>query len=85
MPNYKYLGCGNTVTKTSKAGNQYLQRVVYLAPILEDGSTASAVNVYLTGERTQIPDKLNLAYNDTVFGDFNHKGYIEDIRLIPKN
>lgn len=84
MPKYQYLGCGQTVTKTSKAGNQYLQRCVYVAPILQDGSTASAINVYLTGERVTIPDSSNLAYQDLVFVDFNNKGFVEDFRKLPK-
>lgn len=85
MPTYKYLGAGQTVTKTSKAGNQYLQRVVYVAPILKDGGTASAVNVYLMGDDVSIPDQKDLAYGDSVFVDFNHKGYLEDFRVLPKN
>lgn len=84
MPKYKYLGCGQTVTKTSKAGNQYLQRCVYCAPLLSDGSTASAINVYLMGEKVTIPDEAGLAFGDTVFVDFNNRGYLEDFRVIPK-
>lgn len=84
MPKYKYLGCGQTVTKTSKAGNQYLQRCVYAAPILADGGTASAINVYLMGDKVTIPDDPQLNVGDTVFVDFNNKGYLEDFRVIPK-
>ncbi len=83
MPKYKYLGCGQTVTKTSKAGNQYLQRCVYAAPILADGSTASAINVYLTGDKVTVPDSANLSHGDMVFVDFNSKGFVEDFRALP--
>jgi hypothetical protein len=84
MPKYQYLGCGQTVSKTSKAGNQYLQRCVYLAPILKDGGTASSINVYLMGDLVTIPDSQQLTGGDLVFVDFTNKGYVDDFRKLPK-
>lgn len=84
MPKYMYLGSGQTVTKTSKAGNQYLQRCVFLAPIKDDGSLAASTNVYLMGDNVGLPDSLGLLNGNIVFADFNHRGYLVDFRLVPK-
>lgn len=84
MPKYKYLACGPIVTKTSKAGNQYLQRCVYVTSVLQDGSTASAINVYLTKDKVTVPDDSDLACGDMVFVDFNNKGFVEDFRALPR-
>lgn len=83
MPKCVYLGCGPIVTKTSKAGNQYLQRCVTLQPIKKDGEVAAGINVYLMADDVNLPDSLNLKCGSTVFLDFNHKGFLEEMRLIP--
>lgn len=82
MPKYQYLGCGQTVTKTSKAGNQYLQRCVYLAPMKSDGSLAASINVYLMGDKVTIPDQPGVVPGVSIFCDFNNKGYLEEFRPI---
>lgn len=84
MPNYQYLGCGQTVTKTSKQGNQYLQRCIYVAPIKDDGSLASSANVYLMGDKTTIVENAQLVPGDKIFLDFNHRGFLADMRKVPK-
>lgn len=85
MPKYKYLDCGSSFTATSKAGNQYLKRCVMLAPIKDDGTLASSVNVYLMGDRVNLPDSLSLTHGDIVFADFNNRGYLVDFRAVPKS
>lgn len=85
MPKYQYLGSGPVTTRTTKDGSkQYLQRCIYLAPVKDDGSgTASAVNIYLIGDRVNIVEDQKINPADYVFADFTHKGYLTDLRQIP--
>ena len=85
MPKYQYLGSGPVTTRTTKDGSkQYLQRCIYLAPVKDDGSgTASAVNIYLIGDRVNIVEDQKISPADYVFADFTHKGYLTDLRQIP--
>lgn len=85
MPKYQFLGQGPVTTRKSKDGSkEYLQRCIYLAPVRADGSgTASAVNVYLIGDRVNALDDMKVSPSDYVFADFNHKGWLDDIRKIP--
>lgn len=80
MPRYKYLGCGDLTSRTSKSGNQYMQRCIYVAPVKEDGSTASSCNVYLIGSSVDLFSPEKVLAGDEIFLDFNHKGYLVDLR-----
>lgn len=86
MPKYQFLGSSPITQKTTKDGSkQYLQRCIYVAPVKEDGSgTASATNIYLIGDRVNIIDDHKIKPSDFVFADFNHKGYLVDLRTIPE-
>lgn len=80
IPRYKYLGCGDLTSRTAKSGNQYMQRCIYVAPVKDDGSTAASCNVYLIGSSVDLFDPAKVVVGEDLFLDFNHKGYLTDLR-----
>lgn len=61
-----------------------MQRCVYVAPVKDDGSTASSTNVYLIGSAVEMFDPSKAQPGESVFLDFNHKGYLVDFRQLKK-
>lgn len=74
------MGCGDLTSRTAKSGNQYMQRCIYVAPVKDDGSTAASCNVYLIGSSVDLFDPAKVVVGEDLFLDFNHKGYLTDLR-----
>lgn len=81
IPKYKYLGCGDLTSRTAKSGNQYLSRCIFVAPYKDDGSLASSANVFLIGSSVDLFDPAKVKPGADLFLDFNHKGYLVDLRI----
>lgn len=84
IPQYKYLGCGEIQTKTSAAGAIRQYRCIYVVPVKDDGSTTSSTNLYLSGSALAKFDPSKVQLGESVFLDFNHKGFLVDLRQLKK-
>lgn len=84
MPKYKYMGSGPLAMKTSKAGKEYVQRWINVCEYKTDGTVCAPYNVYLIGDQAlEIDNRSEIVPGCDLFLDFNHKGYLQDMRVLP--